>query len=118
MRHSNVSGFRNFAPQAATDLDDAVGWLLDHAGAPAAAERLLQAVLQAAERLATRPHLGRRRHDLLPDPYRFWSLPRFGLLLVYNPATTPVTILRVLHAAQDLGLLLAGLGTDGTTLDC
>jgi plasmid stabilization system protein ParE len=118
MRHPGVSGFRNFAPQAAADLDNAVGWLLDHAGAPVAAERLLQAVLHAAERVATRPQLGRRRHDLLPDPYRFWSLPRFGLLLVYNPTTRPATILRVLHTAQDLALLLADLGTDETTANC
>jgi plasmid stabilization system protein ParE len=118
MRNAGVSGFRNFAPQAAVDLDNAVGWLLDHAGAPAAAERLLQAVLHAAERIATRPQLGRRRHDLLPDPYRFWSLPRFGLLLVYNPTTSPATILRVLHTAQDLALPLAYLESDDTTGDC
>jgi len=104
-----VSRFRNFAPQAAADLDDAVGWLLDNAAAPATAERLLSAVLDAGERLALRPQLGRRRPDLLPDPFRFWSLPRFGLLLVYDPTTSPALILRVLHTARDLGPLLADL---------
>jgi len=104
-----VSRFRNFAPQAAADFDEAVGWLLDRAIAPAAAEKLLQAVLDAGERLADRPQLGRRRPDLLPDPFRFWSLPRFGLLLVYDPTTSPATILRILKTAQDFGPLLAGL---------
>jgi len=69
------------------------------------------AVLDAGERLATRPSLGRRRPELLPDPFRFWSLPRFGLLLVYDPTTSPATILRVLNTAQDLGPLLADLAS-------
>ncbi len=104
-----MSRFRNFAPQAAADLDQAIGWLLDH-GAPApAAERLLTAVLAASERLADRPMLARRRPDLLPDPFRFWSLPRFGLLLVLDPSRTPAMILRVLNTTQDLGPLLADL---------
>lgn len=104
-----MTRFRNFAPQAAADLDHAVGWLLDQVAAPGAAERLLLAVLDAGERLATRPQLGRRRPELLPDPFRFWSLPRFGLLLVYDPTTSPATILRVLNTAQDLRPLLADL---------
>ena len=104
-----MSRFRNFAPQAAADLDDAIGWLLDRAASPAAAERLLKAVLEAGERLAVRPHLGRRRPDLLPDPFRFWSLPRFNLLLVYDATTSPAVILRVLHTAQDLGPVLEEL---------
>ena len=100
---------RNFAPQAAADLDDVVGWLLDQAVAPAAAEKPLQAVLDAGERLANRPQIGRRRPDLLPDPFRFWALPRFGLLLVYDPTTSPATIPRILKTAQDLGPLLTDL---------
>ena len=83
--------------------------MLDHGGAPGAAEQLLTAVLAAAERLAERPTLGRRRPALLPEPFRFWSLPRWKLLLVYDPATNPATILRVLNTAQDLGPLLADL---------
>ena len=104
-----MSRFRNFAPRAAADLDELVGWLLDQAVAPAAAEKLLQAVLDAGERLADRPQLGRRRLDLLPAPFRFWSLPRFGLLIVYDPTTNPATILRILKTAQDLGPLLTDL---------
>ena len=104
-----MSRFRNFSQQASEDLDQAVGWMLDHGGAPGAAEQLLTAVLAAAERLAERPTLGRRRPALLPEPFRFWSLPRWKLLLVYDPATNPATILRVLNTAQDLGPLLADL---------
>ena len=65
--------------------------------------------LFAGERLAERPLLGRRRPDLLPEPYRFWSIPRWRLLLVYDPTANPATILRVLNTAQDLPPLLADL---------
>ncbi len=100
---------RHFAPQAQADLDDAVGWLLDHGAAAGAAERLLAAVLEAAEVLAKRPQLGRRRPDLLPDPFRFWSIPREGLLLVYVAAAEAASILRVVSTDRDLGPLLAGI---------
>lgn len=104
-----MSRLRNFSRQASADLDDAVGWLLDHGIAAATAERVLTTVLAAAERLAERPLLGRRRPELLPEPYRFWSIPRHGLLLVYDPTTNPATILRVLNTARDLPPLLADL---------
>ena len=104
-----MSCFRNFSRQATADLDDAVGWFLDHGGVAGVAEQLLMTVLDAGERLAARPLLGRRRPDLLPEPYRFWSIPRYRLLLVYDPTTNPATILRVLNTAQDLPPLLAEL---------
>jgi plasmid stabilization system protein ParE len=103
-----VSRFRNFSRRATADLDDTVGWLLDHGGV-AAADQVLTTVLAAGERLAERPLLGRRRPELLPDPYRLWSFPRWRLLLVYDPTTNPATILRVLNTAQDLPPLLAHL---------
>jgi len=44
--------------------------------------------------------LGQRRPDVLAEP-----IPRWRLLLVYDPTTNPATILRVLNTAQDLPLL-------------
>ena len=102
-----MNRFRNFSRQAAQDLDEAIGWLLDHGVAPTSAEQLLTTVLAAAERLAERPALGRRRPELLPEPFRFWSIRRWKLLLVYDPTTSPATILRVLNTSQDLPTLLA-----------
>jgi len=104
-----VNRFRNFSRQASADLDDTISWLLDHGIPAATTERVLTTVLVAAERLAERPLLGRRRPELLPEPYRFWSIPRHGLLLVYDPTTAPATILRVLNTARDLPILLADL---------
>lgn len=102
-----MSRFRNFSHQAAADLDDAVSWLLDHGATPGAADRLLTAALQAGETLAEHPFLGRLWSALLPAPFRLWSIPRWQLLLVYDPTTNPATVLRVLNSAQELPPLLA-----------
>ena len=60
----------------------------------------------AARRLGERPLLGHVRPELLPAPYRFWSMQRFQMLLVYNPVTNPPRILRLLNTARDLAKLL------------
>lgn len=67
-KRAGVGRVRNFSRRATADLDNGA--------APAAAEQLLAAVLAAASRLARRPALGRRRPELLPEPFRFWSIPR------------------------------------------
>ena len=66
------------------------------------AEKLLAAVLEAGELIANRLLAGRRRPDRLPDPYRVWSLPRLGYILVYNPTTMPARVARVLNIARGL----------------
>lgn len=74
------------------------------------AQALRDAVLVAARRLGERPMLGRSQPELLHPPYRFWSLTRFQLVLVYNAGVTPPRILRLLSAARDFGPLLVGIG--------
>ena len=48
-------------------------------------------------------------HRRLLPSYRFWSLPEFSYLLVYDPATDPVQILRCVHTSRDLPRELAAL---------
>jgi toxin ParE1/3/4 len=98
---------RLFAPRALRELREAALWIAKNN--ESAADALLSTTLQAAERLALRPALGRQRPELLPDPYRFWSLRGFPYVLVYNAATTPPRILQVLHTARDLPALLIDL---------
>ncbi len=74
------------------------------------ARALRDAVLLAARRLSERPMLGRLQPELMQPPYRFWSLPRFQLVLVYNAGVTPPRILRMLSTARDFGPLLVGIG--------
>lgn len=75
----------------------------------AAADRMNDAVLDAALRLGANPLLGRTAPRPFLPPYRFWSLTRFGYLLVYDPATDPVQILRCVYAGRDLPRVLAEL---------
>jgi toxin ParE1/3/4 len=96
---------RLFAPRAVRELRQASVWIAQDN--PASGEALLVAALRAARMLAANPMLGRLRTDLLPEPYRFWSLRGFPYLLIYNAEARPPRILRVLHMARDLPGLLA-----------
>ncbi len=73
-------------------------------------QALRLALEAAARRLGEHPQYGRAAPPYLPEPYRFWSLPRFGYVLVYDPQTEPVEILRFVHTRRDLPRALADLG--------
>ena len=70
---------------------------------------MVQAVLDGADRIASRPGLGRLRPDLIPVPFRFWSVRGFPYLLVYDADRSPAQVVRVLHMARDLPNLLGDL---------
>jgi len=42
--------------------------------------------------------------DLTDRPLKFWSV--YSYLVVYDPASRPLTIVAVLHGARDVELLL------------
>jgi len=74
----------------------------------AAARGLNDAVLDAAKRLGARPGIG-RLGLYVPQRYRFWSLTRYGFLLVYDATLDPVQIVRLVSTRRDLPRLLADL---------
>ena len=78
---------------------------------PRAACRLRDLVDAAAERIGARPLLGRVEPALARPQYRFWSLPAFSMLLVYDATTDPVQNLRIVHTARDLPKVLRHLGS-------
>jgi antitoxin ParD1/3/4/toxin ParE1/3/4 len=67
---------------------------------PEAARRVLRRMREAMHLLAERPAIGHIRPDLAPEPIRFW--PVFSYLIVYQPDSRPLQVLRVLHGARDL----------------
>ena len=75
----------------------------------AAAQRLREVVATAARRIGARPMLGRQALALADARYRFWSVPGFPYLLVYRPDLSPPSIVRFVHTARDLPVLLADL---------
>lgn len=70
------------------------------------AERAAQRVFEAAEGLAERPRKGHRRDDLTGEAVLFWTIPRLGITLVYDPETRPLVILHIVGPGQDVTELL------------
>jgi len=96
-----------FVPRALRELRAAAVYIARDN--PLAAQALLDAALRAARTLADHPEMGRLRPALTPPRYRFWSLTAFSYVLVYDPARTPIQVLRVVHTARDLPTALADL---------
>ena len=94
---------RSFTPRACRDLRDACLWL---ARTNPAVAHALAAEERAAQRLAERPLLGRRRPELAPEPFRFWALRGFPYVLAYDSWASPPRILMVLHASRRRAELL------------
>ncbi|HEY2393912.1 MAG TPA: type II toxin-antitoxin system RelE/ParE family toxin [Candidatus Angelobacter sp.] len=72
-----------------------------------AANAVEEAVYQACNLIAKAPLAGRIRTDLTRLPVRFWFVqPYRNYVIVYDPATKPIQIIRVLHGARDIPALL------------
>lgn len=72
-----------------------------------AAERIEAEILEACVRLTARPELGHFRRDLTNKPVRFLPV-RGTYLIVYDPATEPLEVIRILHGARDATAELGG----------
>ena len=64
------------------------------------ADRVLAEIHDAIKRLVERPSLGHFRPDLTSKPFRFYRV--YNIFLIYDPASLPLYIARVYHAAQDI----------------
>ena len=69
-----------------------------------AALRVHDALEEAFRHLAERPRMGHTRADLTVRPLKFWSV--YSHLIVYDPASTPLTVVAVLHGARDVENIL------------
>jgi plasmid stabilization system protein ParE len=67
-----------------------------------AADRVESEIYSGCRFLAAHPQAGHSRSDLTNRPVRFWSLPRYSnYLIVYDPTSVPLRILRILNGALD-----------------
>jgi plasmid stabilization system protein ParE len=87
------------SPEALADLQEI--WLYIAGDNPAAADELEADIYQACELLARNPRLGHKRPDLTNEPVLFWPV-RGRYLMIYQRATQPLKIARILHAARDV----------------
>lgn len=99
-----------FTREALADIREAVAWIARED--PAAADRLRIAANEAARAIGEHPLIGPVRTEFAPEQFRFLVLRRFPYLIVYEPDQVPPRILRVVHASQDLAVLLAELSVD------
>jgi plasmid stabilization system protein ParE len=90
------------APEALQDLQE----LRDYIAAENldAADRVIDTLFAAFERLAAMPDLGHRREDLTDRPLRFWTVDAY--LVIYRAERTPIEIVAVTHGGRDIPRLL------------
>jgi plasmid stabilization system protein ParE len=94
-----------FTPEALSDLFEL--WSYIAADNVHAANRVEEAVYAAALLAAERPLAGQVREDLTALPVRFWLVqPYRNCWVVYDPKTTPLQMIRVLHSARNIGAIL------------
>jgi len=67
---------------------------------PDAADKLESDIYNACELLAKNPRIGHKRADLTDAPVLFWP-GRGHYLIIYQRATQPLKVVRVLHARRD-----------------
>jgi len=89
---------------AERDLDQIKNFLSEKAG-PTITRRVLKDIRAALKLLGNRPGVGHVREDLSDRPVKFW--PIYSYLIVYDPETKPVQILRVLHGMRDVEEILS-----------
>jgi antitoxin ParD1/3/4/toxin ParE1/3/4 len=88
---------------AERDLEQIKIFLVRKAG-PVIARRVLKDIRDALEFLGNEPAAGHVREDLTNRPLKFW--PVYSYLIVYDPVTKPVRIMRVLHGMRDVEEIL------------
>jgi len=94
-----------FTPQATDDLLEIWSYIArDNFDA---ADRVEVAIFRACDLIASSPLAGQTRKDLTHLPVRFWVVhPYPNYMLVYDPESRPVQIIRILHGARDLPRML------------
>ena len=68
------------------------------------ADRVEQEIREAVIMLARNPGVGHLRRDLTSKPVRFWAVHSY--LVIYDPATQPTEVVRVLSGYRDIAGLL------------
>ncbi|HEV3271269.1 MAG TPA: type II toxin-antitoxin system RelE/ParE family toxin [Candidatus Methylacidiphilales bacterium] len=86
------------SPEALADLREI--WVYIAGDNPAAADELEADIYHACDLLARNPRLGHKRPDLTDEPVLFWPV-RGRYMVIYQRATQPLKIARILHAARD-----------------
>jgi toxin ParE1/3/4 len=88
----------SLSPDAASDIREI--WAYIAADSVKAARKVRLSLFDACQRLAENPRIGHSREDLTDQPILFWTAGSY--LIVYDPRTKPLSIVRVIHGARDV----------------
>lgn len=91
------------SPEAGEDIKGIRAYLKREAGLPVA-QSTLKKIKAAFLFLSTTPGAGHVREDLTDEPVKFWSV--FSYLIIYDPNTQPIEIVRVIHGSREISALL------------
>ena len=97
-----MSGRFRFTPEAETQLAEIIDYIA--ADSEDAARRVLHDIHHALDRLTEMPEMGHAREDLTERPLKFWGV--YSYLIVYDPASSPLSVIAILHGAQDAEQIL------------
>lgn len=84
--------------EAASDIREI--WSYIAADSVKAARKVRLALFDACQRLAENPRIGHVREDLTDQPVLFWPVGSY--LIIYDPQSRPLSIVRVVHGARDV----------------
>lgn len=97
-----MASLYNLTPQAEVDIDEIIQYLAQRS--EDAPHTVLNAFIDAFERLGANPEIGHSREDLTERPLKFLSV--YSYLIVYNHRCAPLQIIGVLHGARDAASLM------------
>ena len=97
------------APAASVELVEIWDYYGIELQNPNAADRIIEEIFEAFDKLVRTPGLGHFRSDLASESLRAWRVRNY--LIVYRSERRPIEIVRVLHAARDVRAILGGLGS-------
>jgi plasmid stabilization system protein ParE len=83
---------------AEQDIEEIITYLAQEN--PVVAQKFLDALFDAMDKLAEYPELGHLREDLTDRPVKFWPF-KWHYLIIYKP-TSPLEIVRVLSGFRDI----------------
>ena len=92
------------SPEAKQDLRE-IRTDLNKVAGPHIAQNMTSGIVRAMRLLAERPELGHFQRDLTSDPVRFWQV--YDFMIVYDHASRPIGVARVLHSRRDVAAILA-----------
>lgn len=102
-QNKNMAKRYTISAQARADIAAITRYI--SADNPAAARKMKAAMIQACELLVQHPHMGQERKDITSKPLRFWPV-HSNYMIVYDPATNPVMIVRIYHSARFTAMLV------------